>query len=116
MARLVGRKADGWLPSLFLMGIDVAQQRIAEIREAAGAAGRDPDDLVYACNVRVLVDPSARSGRGVIAGSAEAVAAELVRLVACGFTLLNLWPGGEGREQRERLAQDVIPAVRKALA
>lgn len=116
MARLVGRKADGWLPSLFLMGIDVAQQRIEEIREAAGAAGRDPDDLVYGCNVRVLVDPSARSGGGVIAGSAEAVATELVRLVGCGFTFLNLWPDGDGAQQRERLAQEVIPAVRTALA
>lgn len=116
MARLVGRKADGWLPSLFLMGRDLARERIKQVREAAHAAGRDPDDLVYGCNVRVLVDPRARSGGGQIAGPAEAVAAELAGLVGCGFTFLNLWPGGEGAEQRERIAQDVIPAVRKAVA
>jgi len=51
MQRLIGRKADGWLPSLSWMeaGALAAGNRI--IDEAAAAAGRDPSEIVRLLNV-----------------------------------------------------------------
>lgn len=51
MLRLVGRKADGWLPSLpYLRPGDLARGN-ALIDEAARGAGRDPGDVVRLLNV-----------------------------------------------------------------
>ena len=52
-------------------------------------------------------------GRGVGSGPGEGVAEGLRALVALVFTVLNLKPAGPDRqEQVERLALEVLPAVR----
>lgn len=50
MLRLVGRKADGWLPSLPWMNMSVAQANTI-IDAAARSAGRDPREIVRLLNV-----------------------------------------------------------------
>jgi alkanesulfonate monooxygenase SsuD/methylene tetrahydromethanopterin reductase-like flavin-dependent oxidoreductase (luciferase family) len=53
----------------------------------------------------------------VVSGSPDAVADRLAALVALGFGALNLMPSGPGgSEQVERLAEEVLPAVRAAAA
>jgi alkanesulfonate monooxygenase SsuD/methylene tetrahydromethanopterin reductase-like flavin-dependent oxidoreductase (luciferase family) len=42
MMRLIGEKADGWLPSLGRMSAEAIAERSSLIDEAAAAAGRDP--------------------------------------------------------------------------
>jgi len=55
MLRLVGRKADGWLPSLsYLQGLDDLAAGNTIIDEAAEAAGRDPWTVRRLLNI----DPS----------------------------------------------------------
>jgi alkanesulfonate monooxygenase SsuD/methylene tetrahydromethanopterin reductase-like flavin-dependent oxidoreductase (luciferase family) len=47
MLDLVGRKADGWLPSLFLLEPERAYRSLDRIREVASRVGRDPETLTY---------------------------------------------------------------------
>ena len=51
MQRLVGRKADGWLPSLGYLKPGALTAGNAVIDEAAGAAGREPRDIRRILNV-----------------------------------------------------------------
>jgi alkanesulfonate monooxygenase SsuD/methylene tetrahydromethanopterin reductase-like flavin-dependent oxidoreductase (luciferase family) len=118
MLDLVGRKADGWLPSWFLLGPERAARGLRQVRDAAARAGRDPDALTYGCNVGVLVQEGAAPGQGRMAGGPEVLARQLAELVDAGFTFLNLWPAGDAaaqRAQRERLAHEVLPVLRAYL-
>jgi alkanesulfonate monooxygenase SsuD/methylene tetrahydromethanopterin reductase-like flavin-dependent oxidoreductase (luciferase family) len=111
MVDLVGRKADGWIPSLPLLAPDLAYQKLESIRRSAENAGRNPDKIAYAYNIPVLVQAGAASRKGSIVGDAEQVAIQLANLVRHGFTYLNLWPLGDTVKQRELLVKEVIPNV-----
>jgi hypothetical protein len=52
----------------------------------------------------------------VVSGGPDQVAGRLATLARAGFTFLNLSTAGDGDEQRERLAKEVIPAVRELAA
>jgi alkanesulfonate monooxygenase SsuD/methylene tetrahydromethanopterin reductase-like flavin-dependent oxidoreductase (luciferase family) len=116
MLDLVGRKADGWLPSMFLLPPERAVHALRQVYQAARRAGRDPDQLSYGYNVGVLVQDGATSTDGRVAGSAEQVAGRLAELVSAGFSFLNLSPAGvaarAAAEQRERLAREILPLLR----
>ncbi|HXM57995.1 MAG TPA: LLM class flavin-dependent oxidoreductase [Candidatus Dormibacteraeota bacterium] len=113
MLELTGRRADGWLPSMFLLPPEAAFEGMRRIRAAAEAAGRDPDALTYGYNVGVAVEEGAASRRDRIAGDPAEVASQLAELVRGGFDFLNLWPAGDAQVQRERLAREVLPLVRR---
>jgi hypothetical protein len=49
-----------------------------------------------------------------VAGPPEQVVEELGALIDMGVTFPNLWPAGDGFEQRDRLAAEVLPALRPA--
>lgn len=51
MLRLIGRSADGWLPSLPYLQPGDLQRGMATIDEAARAAGRDPAEVTRLLNV-----------------------------------------------------------------
>jgi probable F420-dependent oxidoreductase len=114
---LTGRVADGWIPSYPYAPPDVAAQKMGRIRRAAEAAGRDPAELTHAYNIGVRVDEQAtpRPGR-TVSGGPDQVADALTGFARIGFTAFNLWPMGEAAEQMERLAHEVVPAVRDAAA
>jgi alkanesulfonate monooxygenase SsuD/methylene tetrahydromethanopterin reductase-like flavin-dependent oxidoreductase (luciferase family) len=116
MLDLVGRKADGWLPSMYLLEPEAAFRSLQRVREAATRAGRDPDRLIYGYSVSVMVQEDATPTRDQVTGAPQQVADRLAELVSGGFSFLNLSTLGDGEEQRERLAQEVIPAVRKGAA
>jgi alkanesulfonate monooxygenase SsuD/methylene tetrahydromethanopterin reductase-like flavin-dependent oxidoreductase (luciferase family) len=116
MLDLTGRKADGWVPSLFLLGPDAAYQALERVRSAAACAGRDTDALTYTYNVGVWVDEHAPAAPGQVVGSPEEVARQLTEFLLHGFTGLSFWPRGNTAEQIERLASEVIPAVRERLS
>lgn len=116
MLDLVGRKADGWLPSLYFLPADRAAEKMERVRKAAADAGRDPDEITYAYNVWTIVQEGARpkeEGRQV-AGGPQEVAETLAGFLRAGFTHLNISPAGETETQLERLANEVVPAVRDA--
>ena len=109
---ITGRVADGWLPSYRYAMPDRYPELRDRVRRAAESAGRDPGEIVYAYNVGVRVDEQAKPRDGVISGPADKVTAELADLGAMGVTFLVLWAAGDQAEQRERLATEVLPALR----
>lgn len=113
MSELVGRKADGWFPTMQLLAPEEAYRKLAYIRQVAEGAGRNPDDITFAYNVPVLVEKGTASTRGQIAGSAAEVAKQLAEMIVHGFGFLNFWPLGDAALQRESLAREVVPMVRE---
>jgi len=112
---LTGRLADGWIPSLGFAPPEQIPPMRDRIFAAAAAAGRDPGEITCVYNVPVRVDEQAENRPGVVSGHPAAVAERLAALLGLGFTALNLMPAGPAPdEQVERLATDVIPAVRSA--
>jgi probable F420-dependent oxidoreductase len=110
---LTGRLADGWIPSLGFAPPDQVVAMRARVLAAARAAGRDPAALTCAYNLEVAVGGGA--GPSVVAGSPAELAERLLGFVALGFTALNFLPVGPDQdEQAERLAREVLPAVRAA--
>jgi alkanesulfonate monooxygenase SsuD/methylene tetrahydromethanopterin reductase-like flavin-dependent oxidoreductase (luciferase family) len=110
---LTGRLADGWIPSYEL----APPERVVGMRErvlrSAHEAGREPEEITCVYNLEVRVDERAAPRSGVVSGSAEVVADRLCGFVKLGFTAMNFIPSGPGAdEQIERLAKEVIPAVR----
>jgi probable F420-dependent oxidoreductase len=113
---VTGRLADGWIPSLGF----APPERVTAMRErvlaAAAAAGRDPDELTCAYNLEVRVDERAEARPSLVSGGPDAVAERLLGFVGLGFTAMNFLPSGPGAaEQAERLAREVLPAVRAAV-
>lgn len=117
MLDLVGRKADGWLPTLHYLVHYLGREPKSlyemrrQIHNAALAAGRNPDEITYACNVAVLVKEGAGQQKGQIAGGPKEVIEQLSTFLNNGFTLLNFWLSGDISEQRERLAKEIIPVL-----
>jgi probable F420-dependent oxidoreductase len=112
---LTGQLADGWIPSL-----DYAPpEQIPALREhvlaAAHAAGRDPNAITCTYNLSVRIDEHAEPEPSVVAGAPDAVTERLRSFAELGFTAMNFIPVGPGQqEQIERLAREVLPALRAA--
>lgn len=80
---------------------------------AARDAGRDPNGITCAYNLPIRVQEPAEADPSVVSGSPDAVAERLRSFAEIGFTAFNFLPTGPGEdEQIERLAREVIPAVR----
>ena len=114
---LTGRLADGWIPSLEL----APPERVPALRDrilaGAGKASRNPAEITLAYNLEVRVGEPADAPSHVVTGSTGEVAEQLVGFTRLGFSAMNFQPWGPGRgEQIERLATEVIPAVRDAVA
>jgi alkanesulfonate monooxygenase SsuD/methylene tetrahydromethanopterin reductase-like flavin-dependent oxidoreductase (luciferase family)/hemerythrin-like domain-containing protein len=114
MLRLVGRAADGWLPSLAYLPKGPAElaDLNALVDEGAEAAGRDPR------SVRRLLNISGRftrSGSGFLTGPPEQWVEELAGLAldqgTSGFIL-----GADDPTSIQLFAQEVAPAVRELVA
>ena len=108
---LLGRTADGWLPSMPYAPPDAIPAMRDRIRAAADAAGRDPDAITYAYNVGVHVG-SPVDRKDFVSGTAAEVVDRLQGLAELGLDTFNLWPVGDEVEQRARLADQVLPGLR----
>ena len=87
----------------------------ARIDAAARSVGRDPGEITSAYNIPVRVEAGATGSAETVAGSADQVVDRLRRLIGIGFTAINLMPfGADGRQQMERIATEVLPALRSA--
>jgi alkanesulfonate monooxygenase SsuD/methylene tetrahydromethanopterin reductase-like flavin-dependent oxidoreductase (luciferase family) len=113
MMRVVGRLADGWLPSLPRLPLDELPARARTIDEAASRAGRDPKSIRRIANLNgEIVDGPVR---GWLEGPPEHWVSELGGLVRDhGFDGFLLWSKGDMTEQIGRFAAEVAPAVRTA--
>ncbi|MEP9384321.1 LLM class flavin-dependent oxidoreductase [Nocardioides cheoyonin] len=95
MLRLVGEKADGWLPSLPYMKPGDLPRGNAVIDEAATAAGRDPREITRLLNVTPDV-------------SAEDLARMALEDGVSVFIVM-----GDDPDPMQRYAEEVVPAVRE---
>lgn len=100
MLNLVGRLADGWIPSYgYLESLDAFARMNKLIDEGAEQAGRSPADIRRWLNI----------------GAADATVDRLVELAlehgTSGFIL-----AGDDAGTMERFAAETIPAVREAVA
>jgi alkanesulfonate monooxygenase SsuD/methylene tetrahydromethanopterin reductase-like flavin-dependent oxidoreductase (luciferase family) len=110
---VTGRLADGWIPSLGYAPPEPVTVMRRRVLAAAEAAGRDPAAIRCVYNVVVRVDERAEQQPALVTGSAEAVTERLLGFLGLGFTGLNLMPSGPAQdEQVERLAKEVLPALR----
>jgi alkanesulfonate monooxygenase SsuD/methylene tetrahydromethanopterin reductase-like flavin-dependent oxidoreductase (luciferase family) len=113
MLALTGAAADGWLPSHAFLGVDALPAAIRRIDDAALAAGRDPAGLRKVYNISGLVGPETDEPfRGSVAQWVEQLAA----VHALGMNGFVYWPADDHERQIARFAEEVVPAVRAALA
>jgi alkanesulfonate monooxygenase SsuD/methylene tetrahydromethanopterin reductase-like flavin-dependent oxidoreductase (luciferase family) len=111
---VTGRLADGWIPSLGYASPDEVVVMRERVLQAAREAGRDPAELTCVYNVEVRIDEGAAAEADVVAGSASAVVEQLREFVHLGFSGFNFMPHEPAIvEQTERLARDVVPALRR---
>jgi alkanesulfonate monooxygenase SsuD/methylene tetrahydromethanopterin reductase-like flavin-dependent oxidoreductase (luciferase family) len=100
MLRLTGALADGWIPSQSYLPPDQVAEAMKRIDDAAAAEGRDPRQLRRVYNLI--------SDEPVTAEQLADFATEL------GFDSFIFSP--QDRHEVERLAHDLIPAVREEVA
>ncbi|WP_369370836.1 LLM class flavin-dependent oxidoreductase [Promicromonospora sp. Populi] len=112
MLRLVGAKADGWLPSLpYLKDGDLARANTI-IDESALTAGRSPSEIRRLLNVGgTITDRST----GRLQGPVDQWIEELTQL-ALEDGVSAFIAMGDDPEQIRAFAQEVAPAVREAVA
>ena len=115
---VTGELADGWIPSLGSAAPEQIPGMRARIDAAARAAGRDPGEITGVYNIPVRVDPGGTGSAQTVVGSAGEVTERLIELIGLGFQAINIMPLGPGagaqREQMERIAAEVAPALRVA--
>ncbi|TXK19125.1 LLM class flavin-dependent oxidoreductase [Homoserinibacter sp. GY 40078] len=103
MLRLVGEKADGWVPSLGYLKAEDLTSANERIDDDARAAGRDPASVRRYLNVGNLPGDSAQQ-----VGTLTAL------ILGYGFSAFTI--GGDDPAALERFAAEVAPAVREAVA
>ncbi|WP_040168156.1 LLM class flavin-dependent oxidoreductase [Microbacterium gorillae] len=100
--RLIGRKADGWLPSEGYLKPGQLAEGMASIDAAAGKAGRDPREIRRLLNIQPEADPTAWAHR---------LAALTLEHGVSAFIVATDDPG-----MIQMFAQEVAPAVRELVA
>ena len=121
MLRLVGRKADGWLPSLGVLSREELRDGNRRIDAAADKTGRDPGSIRRIINVQGMIGDQAPPRRsdlpvGYLAGEPLAGPEDwwvetLAGFVDDGFDTLVFWPVDPSPDQVELLASEVVPLL-----
>jgi alkanesulfonate monooxygenase SsuD/methylene tetrahydromethanopterin reductase-like flavin-dependent oxidoreductase (luciferase family) len=110
--RLLGRLADGWVPSL-RDELTLLSEGSARLDEAAAGAGRDPAEIRRVLNINGQITDGTRIS--LLRGPVDQWVDELTDLaVGYGFDTFMFW--GDGEDQLPRFAEEVVPAVRAEVA
>ncbi|OUC92591.1 TIGR03619 family F420-dependent LLM class oxidoreductase [Streptosporangium minutum] len=83
--RRAGRLADGWISSS-REDLDRIDEKIYIVKEAARAAGRDPETLRFVTRGVTRIRPSGAAGRAPLTGSFEEIRQDVAALEARGVT------------------------------
>jgi alkanesulfonate monooxygenase SsuD/methylene tetrahydromethanopterin reductase-like flavin-dependent oxidoreductase (luciferase family) len=116
MLRLIGERADGWLPSGFILPPDQLDASIARVHRAAHDAARDPEEITVGYNIGVLIGSPNDRRPGQLSGTVDHVAAALADLARRGVNLINLWPADTSDAHRDLVATAVLPQVKDRLS
>ncbi|GAA4252407.1 LLM class flavin-dependent oxidoreductase [Dactylosporangium darangshiense] len=114
MLSLIGRLADGWLPSAPYLPPDQLAEANRRIDEAAEAAGRRPEDVRRLYNI---VGSFRGDGREFLQGPPKVWVEQLAELaVTEGMSAFVLMVSPGADSDLERFALEVAPAVRELVA
>jgi alkanesulfonate monooxygenase SsuD/methylene tetrahydromethanopterin reductase-like flavin-dependent oxidoreductase (luciferase family) len=111
MLDLIGRKADGWVPSSGWMPPEDLPRSLRRIEDAASRAGRDPGEIRRVYNMGGVIGAG---GEERFVGPPSYWSEQIGRVAEAGMDAVIFWPGGEDPiAQAESFAGDVAPAVRE---
>jgi alkanesulfonate monooxygenase SsuD/methylene tetrahydromethanopterin reductase-like flavin-dependent oxidoreductase (luciferase family) len=115
MLRLIGRSADGWVPSATYNPPETIGPMRRRIDEAARAAGRSPGAIrgVYNLMGQITDAPTQEHLHGPESHWVEELTGFAVDL---GFDTFVLWSEQDRVRQLERFAHEVVPGVQEAVA
>jgi alkanesulfonate monooxygenase SsuD/methylene tetrahydromethanopterin reductase-like flavin-dependent oxidoreductase (luciferase family) len=106
--KLLGRVADGWVPS-FRGDLQKLAEMTRRLDEATLEAGRDPASIRRILNVNGVITDG--ETKGMLHGPVHQWVEELTHLaITHNFDTFILWAEGDG--QLARFAEEVMPAVR----
>jgi alkanesulfonate monooxygenase SsuD/methylene tetrahydromethanopterin reductase-like flavin-dependent oxidoreductase (luciferase family) len=118
MIRLVGRKADGWLPSLGVLSRDELRAGNELIDATAAEAGRDPRSIRRVINIQGQIGDGPAPSRADLpvgyllgdppAGPPDWWTETFASLEADGFDTIIFWPVDRSPEQVELLINEVL--------
>lgn len=113
MLSLVGRLADGWVPSLFWAPPERLPELHGRIDAGVAEAGRQPGEIKRAYNLSGTIGTE---GDGLLEGSVSKWVEQLTRFaVEFGMDTFIYWPPNDHVRQIEVFAGEVAPAVREAV-
>lgn len=115
MLNLIGRLADGWVPSYPYASLEMLPEMNARIDEAAAGAGREPADIrrIYNLSGTITSDES----RGFLEGPIDQWIENLTGLaVEHGMDSFILWSKEDPEAQIHHFAEQIAPAVRENVA
>jgi len=114
MLDLIGRLADGWVPSMGWATPDRLPEMHGRIDEGAARAGRDPDEIRRVYNISGIIG---EEGEGSLSGPASRWIEELSRFaLKLRMDTFIYWPAEDHVRQVELFASEVVPAVRETVA
>jgi alkanesulfonate monooxygenase SsuD/methylene tetrahydromethanopterin reductase-like flavin-dependent oxidoreductase (luciferase family) len=110
---LVGRVADGWIPSAGYVGLEDVERASARIDAAARDAGRDPDGISRLLNFNGSIGDGER-GEIPLTGPPDHWIETLSRWATdTGIDSFILYPDKGDPDQVRRFAAEVAPGVRE---
>lgn len=113
MLNLIGRLADGWVPSHGHSPPERLPEMNQKIDEGVAGAGREPHEIRRAYNVAGRIGPG---GEGPLDGPPQKWVEALTTFVLeDGMDSFIFWPSDDHERQAEIFANEVAPAVREAV-
>jgi probable F420-dependent oxidoreductase len=113
--RRAGTYGDAWFPYFVRITPRELARRFDDVRRYARDAGRNPDEMTFACCLPIELTPrDVPQEAGYLKGSAAQVVESLEKFRDVGIVHIGLqfmiphWP--ERQEQIERFAKEVFPA------
>jgi alkanesulfonate monooxygenase SsuD/methylene tetrahydromethanopterin reductase-like flavin-dependent oxidoreductase (luciferase family) len=114
MLGLIGRLADGWVPSMSWATPERLPEMHQRIDEGAASVGRDPAEIRRVYNISGMIGEEVE---GTLSGPASRWTEELSRFaLELGMDTFIYWPAGDHVRQVELFASEVVPAVRETVA
>src|SRR5919112_1607069 len=113
MLDLIGRVADGWVPSLGYSPPGRLPEMNGRIDEGANRAGREPGEIRRAYNLSGYIGTE---GEDLLEGPASQWVETLTQFaLEYGMDTFIYWPSGDHERQVAIFAGEVVPAVREAV-
>ena len=113
--RMIGRLADGWVPSFGFMDPAAFRTASATIDASAIAAGRDPTEIRRIYNFGGRITDAPAGDQPLDGPPARWIETLTDWAIDLGVDSFVFWPAEAATDQVDRFAGEVVPAVREAV-